>query len=302
MKEIKRIKSISELHKFLECPAPKHPAISLIEKAEMRISSEVYGRKHVLDFYFITLRENCGAIQYGRNYYDFEEGTLGFFSPGQVITPILKDESNRSEVGWSLYFHPDFLMNSSLGYKMRDYTFFSYTANEALHISEGEKETLYDCVQKIKLEYNQNIDKHSQGLMISNLELLLNYCTRFYDRQFYTRSNHHQDVVTKTESFLLQYFNSEKSLNFGLPTVKQCAEHVNLSPNYLSDLLKKETGKNTKEHIDYYLLERAKSLLLTTNNSISEIAYELGFEYSQSFSKSFKKGIGITPNEFRRLN
>lgn len=301
MSEFVKIKSISELHKFLGIGKPKHPAITVIDSSAINRPSQIYGKKYILDFYMIALKNHNGEALYGRNYYDFQEGALVFMSPNQVITPT-KAPTEISEDGWSIYFHPDFVLQSDLGKKIHQYSFFSYAANESLHLSEDEKETLFDCVQKIKKEYSQNIDKHSQSLMISNLELLLNYCTRFYDRQFYTRSNHHQDVVSKVETFLLQYFNSDNSLNLGLPTVRQCAEQVNLSPNYLSDLLKKETGKNTKEHIDYYVLKQAKSLLLTTNRSVSEIAYDLGFEYSQSFSKFFKKEVGSTPNAFRRLN
>ena len=302
MSEFVRIRSINELHKFLGVKNPKHPSITVIDSSsEMQLPTDMYNKKYILDFYMVALKGHNGEAVYGHNYYDFEEGTMIFMAPGQVITPVGSNTTPSNE-GWSLFFHPDFIRHSDLGKKISQYSFFSYDSNEALHLSEDEKETIYDCIKKIKKEYNQNIDKHSQSVMISNIELLLNYCTRFYDRQFITRSHHNKDVVSKIELILRTYFNSEHPINIGIPTVKYCAEQVNLSPNYLSDLLKKETGKNTKEHIDFYMMQKAKSLLLTTDSSIGEIAYNLGFEYSQSFSKLFKKKSGVTPNEFRSLN
>lgn len=301
MSEFIKIKSISQLHKMLGDGKPRHPAVSVVNNADIQIPEDMIGKKVLLDFYVISFKSEFGEFKYGRNYYDFEEGTLIFLAPGQVITEIdPHDKSNAS--GWSLYFHPDLVMKSELGRKMNNYSFFSYEANEALHLSDEEKETVFDCMTKIKKEYSQNIDKHSHALIVSNLELLLNYCTRFYDRQFYTRTTQNQDIVTHMESLLKNYFNSDKPLNLGIPTVKYCAAQVNLSPNYLSDLLKKETGKNTKEHIDYYLIQKAKSLLMSTNSSIGEIAYDLGFEYPRYFSKLFKKKTGMTPVQFKTLN
>lgn len=205
-------------------------------------------------------------------------------------------------MGWGLFFHPDLLRGTSLGTKMKDYTFFSYETSEALHMSDKEKEILYDCIQKIETELRENIDNHSQTLIVSNIELLLNYCQRYYGRQFITRNNFNRDILSQVENILRKYFNSEDLKKNGLPSVSYLADKVNLSPNYLSDLLKKETGMNAKDHIHHHLIEEAKNILLGTNKSISEIAYELGFEYPQYFSKLFKQKTGNTPQEFRNLN
>lgn len=205
-------------------------------------------------------------------------------------------------MGWGLFFHPDLLRGTSLGMKMKDYTFFSYETSEALHLSDKEKEILYDCIQKIETELQENIDHHSQTLIVSNIELLLNYCQRYYGRQFITRKNSNRDIVAQVENVLKGYFFSDTLKMEGLPTVSDLADKVNLSPNYLSDLLKKETGMNTKDHIHHFLIEEAKNILLSSNKSVSEIAYELGFEYPQYFSKLFKQKTGNTPQEFRNLN
>lgn len=302
MNNLVSINSISELHKILGCAPPKHPAISFIKFSEMDIPKGVVFNGANINFYIISLKTAKGKMRYGRNYYDFEEGTLVFTSPNQVLYPDHLLEDFQDTEGWSLFFHPDLLYQSVLSNKMNAYSFFSYDVNEALHLSENEKRKLLKCIENITEEYNQNIDQLSQPLIVNNLELLLNYCMRFYGRQFYTRSKHNKGVITKVEVLLKNYFSSEKPTSLGLPSVKYCAEHVNLSPNYLSDLLKKETGKNTKEHIDYYLLEKAKTLLLSSELNINEIAYDLGFEYPKSFSKLFKKKIGLTPSEYRRMN
>lgn len=254
------------------------------------------------EFYVISFKTSKGKVKYGRNYYDFEEGTMLFTAPNQVLYPSHLTQDFDFEEGWSLFFHPDLFHHYDLGKRINSYNFFSYETNEALHLSDSEKQKIMACLQNITEEYSQNIDRHSQELIVSNLELLLNYCKRFYDRQFYTRSKQNKDIVIQIEKLLLDYFNSDKPTLIGLPTVKYCANQVNLSPNYLSDLLKKETGKNTKEHIDYYLLKKAKTLLLGSSLNISEIAYDLGFEYPKSFSKLFKKKMGITPNQYRQAN
>ena len=301
MSEFIKIKSISELHRTLGIGKPKHPAISLVYTKDVDLTADLFNKKYLWDFYMISMKyENCD-LNYGRNYYDFEEGTLIFTSPGQVVEATTQP-AGANENGWALYFHPDLIQQSALGSKIKSYTFFSYAFHEALHLSEDEKNTVNRCVAAIEQEYRQNIDKHSQTVIVSNLELLLNYCNRFYDRQFYTRSSHQQGVVEKIEELLLAYFNSDQSLQQGIPSVKYCAEQVNLSPNYLSDLLKKETGKNTQEHIHYHLIEKAKNLLLTSNASVNEIAYDLGFEYPQYFGNLFKKKVGMSPNKFRQVN
>lgn len=301
MNQIREIKSISQMHQILGLEKPMHPAISLVNMKDVKLSKELFNQRYIWDFYMISLKfENC-ELQYGRQYYDFEEGTLVFSSPGQVFE-AKKQPETLNENGWALYFHSDLIRKSDLGKNIKSYGFFSYKANEALHLSGKEKEKILRCTEAIEDECQQNIDKHSQTVIVSNLDLLLNYCNRFYDRQFYTRSTHQQDIVEKIEALLLNYFSLDKTVHQGIPTVKFCAEQENLSPNYLSDLLKKETGKNTQEHIHFHLIEKAKNLLLSSNLSVSGIAYDLGFEYPQSFGTLFKKKVGMSPNKYRQLN
>lgn len=296
------INSISELHRMLGFEKPKHPAISFIPFSKMNLPQDINFDGANTEFYIISLKTTKGHMKYGRNYYDFEEGTMIFTAPNQVLHPSSMVSDTVDTEGWSLFFHPDLIHNSDLGNKINEYSYFLYETDEALHLSDTEKSKILNCIDNIVEEYSQNIDQHSQELIVSNLELLLNYCKRFYDRQFYTRANQHKGVVLQIETLLKKHFSSNTSEKLGLPTVKHCAEQVNLSPNYLSDLLKKETGKNTKEHIDYFLIDRAKTLLLNSDLQISEIAYDLGFEYPKSFSKLFKKRVGITPKEYRISN
>ena len=201
-----------------------------------------------------------------------------------------------------MFFHPDLIRGTSLGNKIKEYTFFSYEVNEALHLSDKEKQTLWDCVYKLENELSENIDLHSQTLITSNIELLLNYCARYYDRQFITRKKVNTNLLTKFETILNSYFNSNDQLYKKLPSVKYFAELLFLSPNYLSDLLKKETGKTAQEYLHYYLIEEAKNNLLNTNDPINEIAFNLGFEYPQYFSKLFKSKTGMTPIAYRNMN
>ncbi len=203
--------------------------------------------------------------------------------------------------GWGLLFHPDLIRGTSLGARMKNYTFFSYETSEALHLSDKEKQILYDCILKIQSELDENIDSHTQNLIVSNIDLLLNYCSRYYGRQFITRKNSNRNILTQVESHLHNYFSSG-SAEKGLPTVKYLAENVHLSPNYLSDLLKKETGMNAKEHIHFFLIEEAKNILMNSNISVNEIAYRLGFVYPQYFSRIFKSKTGMSPVEFRNKN
>jgi YesN/AraC family two-component response regulator len=244
-----------------------------------------------------------GALKYGRKYFDFQEGSLICISPNQVLAV---EESNKEEQekleGWGLFFHPDLLHRTSLAGKMKLYTYFSYDINEALHLSDTEKQVLYDCVAKIDKELTHAIDKHSQTLIVSNIELLLNYCLRYYDRQFVTRSNNHKDILSKLENILVEFFRRDSLRTEGLPSVKYCAEKLFLSPNYLSDLLKRETGKSAQDHIHYYLVTELKNRLLNSNASINEIAYELGFEYPHYLTRLFKTKTGMTPTEFRNTN
>lgn len=301
MKEIVRLKSITQVHDFLGIEKPKHPLISVIPIDGKIINAEYGDITWVLDFYQISLKSGIkGSLTYGRNFYDFEEGTMAFMKPGQTMK-VESSEEMEGNSGWTLLFHPDLLRKSELGRRIDDYSFFSYASNEALHLSDDEKQTITELVIKIEKEYNQNIDKHSQILIISNIELLLNYCTRFYDRQFYTRTNFNQDYVSKFEEMLKNYFNSDKHLKLGIPTVSFCGEEMNMSGHYLSDLLKKETGMSAQEHIHQFIINKAKNLLLSTNDTVSQIAYDLGFEYPQHFSKIFKSKIGMSPLQYRKV-
>lgn len=300
MSDIFKIESISQLHKILGCSPPLHPGISWIKFSDMDISLNSDTTTTLANFYVISLKTAAGKMRYGRNFYDFEEGSLIFTAPNQIVNPTHLAEDLLDQEGWSLFIHPELLYSSDLGNKMPNYSFFSYDTNEALHLSEKEKRKILESIQNIYDEYAQNMDNHSQELILSNLELLLNYCKRFYDRQFMTRKKQNIDVLTKIDNLLRNYFNSDQPVLSGLPTVKFCAEQMHLSANYLSDLLKKETGKSTKEHIDYFLLETAKKRLLNSTMNISEIAFELGFENGKSLGKLFKKKLGITPNQFRK--
>ncbi len=293
------VQSISELHRLVQYLPPKHPLVSIIDHNDFyahRPSGECAYR---FGFYTISCKKVDGSLKYGKGSYDFGEGSLLFTAPGQVIS---SGPGVTVAEGWALFIHPDLIHGTDLGKRIHQYTFFNYEANEALHISEEEKLTIKDCINKIEKEYAQNIDKHSQGLIVSNIELLLNYCNRFYDRQFYTRAKVNQDVVQQFESLLKDYFAQPALINAGLPNVKYFASKLNLSPNYLSDVLNKFTGKTTQEHIHLELIDKAKTMLWSTNNSISEIAYGLGFEHPSHFTKIFKSKTGKSPSEFRLVN
>ncbi len=246
---------------------------------------------------------DCGVLLYGKNSYDYEEGTLVFTAPGQVIEYEgdfkISDDGNE---GWTLVFHPDLIRKSDLAEKINRYSFFNYDVNEALHLSDDERNTIEELLDKIIKEYSQNLDRYSQHLIVSNIELLLDYCLRFYDRQFYTRTNLNNDFVSKFERTLQEYYQSNKASEIGIPNVNYFAKELSLSSNYLSDLLKKETGKTTQEHIHLFIIEKAKTRLLNSDNSISEIGYALGFEYPQHFSNLFKAKTGFSPRDYRHLN
>lgn len=300
MDGFENIVSITQGHKLLSLGRPGHPLISVISNKEVCFPAKFFDAKFVFDFYMITLKSGFnGSLKYGRNSYDFEEGTMIFTAPGQVISSSIIHQHEPKHDGWTLVFHPDLIRRSSLSKRINEYNFFSYGVNEGLHVSESEKNTLTEIISKIKSEYSLNMDQHSQHLMVSNIELLLDYCTRYFDRQFYTRTNLNKDVVVKFEELLNEYFSSSKISEKGIPTVEFCAEALNHSPKYLSNLLKKETGKNTQTHIYYYLIEKAKNRLLNSSSPVSQVAYELGFEYPQHFSKLFKLKSGFSPSEFR---
>lgn len=294
------IASISELHDYVGAQKPKHPLISLIDNSRFYAQCPRDLTAFRFGFYTISCKRIHGVLKYGKGHYDFSEGSLMFTAPWQVITGSI-DEKGVEE-GWALFIHPDLLHASDLGKKIHQYSFFGYDVNEALHISEDEKQTIRDCVDKIEKEYSQNIDKHTQQLIIGNIELLLNYCDRFYDRQFFTRSKVSSDVVQQFDRLLNAYFAKDTLIETGLPGVKYFASELNLSPNYLSDLLNRYTGKTTQEHIHLRLIDKAKSLLWGTEHSISEIAYELGFEHPSHFTKIFKTKTGQSPSAFRGLS
>jgi AraC-like DNA-binding protein len=281
---------------------PRHPLVTVTDfsKADTHGQSNI---KLTSGFYAIMFKNGCnGALKYGRKYFDFQEGSLICISPNQVLS-VEGDEEQRDKLeGWGLFFHPDLLHRTSLSGKMKTYTYFSYDVNEALHLSETEKHVLQDCVLKIDQELTHAIDKYSQTLIVSNIELLLNYCLRFYERQFITRSNENEDVLGKLESILAEYFQSDSLKEQGLPSVKYCADKIFLSPNYLSDLLRKETGKSAQEHIHYYLVKEIKDRLLNSKVSVNEIAYEMGFEYPHYLTRLFKSKTGVTPTGFRNVN
>lgn len=304
--DILNIKSITQFHQLLNLPAPQHPLITFhrdnSKETDYELDDKFFEMRFTTDMYTIMYKDSVsGSLGYGRNSYDFQHGTLIFIAPKQVITSPSKETLQQSK-GWSLMFHLDLIRKSSLGESINDYGFFSYNVNEALHLSNKEENFIFEVMKQIEEEYSQNIDKHSQRLIISNLELLLNYCTRFYDRQFYTRTNLNKDFVTQFEHKLRAYFNSNKPLELGVPTVDYFGKELNMSGNYLSDLLKKETGKSVKSHINEMVIDKSKTILLNSNTSVSEIAYGLGFEYPQSFTRLFKKETGISPLEYRTLN
>lgn len=291
------VQTISELHAIAGLSKPKHPLVTVIDYSKVVVSNAPESGSFKCGFYAVNFKKHCDFI-YGREAFDHAEGTLHCTAPEQVISFDRKKEANSSE-GWGLYFHPELIRHTPLGNKIHEYAFFAYAENEALHLSEQEKQTVLSILKQMEAEYNTNIDHYSQELIISNIELLLNYCKRYYGRQFITRTSQNKDVIARFEQFLIDYFNSGKLVSAGIPSVRHCAETMNLSPNYFSDLLKSETGKNTQEHIHYYLIEKAKTILAGSTKSINEIAYELGFEYPQNFSKLFKQKVGISPTEFR---
>ena len=293
------IRTISDVHKFYNCDKPRHPLISVIDLTTVNPERTGQDVLYRTGFYNIMCKRFDGVMKYGRSYYDFEEGSLMFTSPGQVVASSAETAIIE---GWGLFFHPDLLAGTELGKRIREYSFFQYDVNEALHVSDDEKKILLDCLEKIKREYSQNIDRHTKGLTVDNLQMICNYCARFYERQFFTREKVSHDAVQKFESLLIGYFETERLMEAGLPDVKYFASKLNLSPNYLSDLLNKFTGKTTQEHIHLQLVSKAKTMLWGSDKSISEIAYELGFEHPSHFTKLFKTQTGSTPKAYRNLN
>lgn len=298
-----QLQTIADLFKFFQLDQPiRHPLIAVVDfsKVNEHISADT---RISADFYVLIFKNyNRNNVKYGRKVVDFHDGSLICMAPNHVLEMDEDVEESPNMMGWGVFFHPDLIRGTSLNEKMKGYSFFSYEMAEALHMSEKEKQILYECVLKIEAELQENIDVHSQAIIVSTVEVLLNYCSRFYGRQFITRKSSGNSVVMQVEKILNEYFKQNDIGEKGLPTVKYMAEQVHLSPGYLSDLLKKETGKNTQDHIHFYLIEEAKSILLSTDKSIGEIAYALGFEYPQYFNKLFKQKTGKTPIAFRSMN
>jgi len=296
--EIHNIKSISQLMRLLELPAPLHPMVALVDYHHVPMETFPKGQKISLDFYKISFKTTFkGQIKYGQGFYDFEEGGLAFLKPKQIVSP---PEDMGSYEGIALYFHPDFIRTYPLGKTIHQYGFFSYDVSEALFLSAKEKEIIARLFASVADELNSNIDSFSQDVLVSQLELLLNYSNRFYNRQFITRKAINHDIITSLDKLLDEYFEEGNSLKNGLPSVKYISGELKLSQRYLSDMLRSLTGFNTQQYIQNAIIEKAKEKLSTTNLSVSEIAYELGFEHSQSFSKLFKTKTNISPLEFRQ--
>lgn len=293
------INSISELHRLLELPKPKHPLVSVIRFEDTKCFDQESLRSVAYHFYCIAIKNNFeGKMKYGQQYYDFDEGVMTFFSPMQVVTTDIVEGLKLS--GYWLVVHPDFIRNYNLGQSIKQYDYFSYAVNEALYLSDDEENTVNAIMQHIEKEYVSTIDNFSQDVIVSQIELLLNYCNRFYNRQFITRRTASNDLLIKLESLLSHYFNSEQIQESGIPTVKYISGELNVSPDYLSDMLRNLTGQNTQQHIHNYLIEKAKEILTTTNLSIGEIANQLGFTYPQSFNKLFRTKTNFSPLEFRQ--
>lgn len=296
-----RLKTVSELHRFNNIAPPNHPLISLIDYSEIRPTPVNGELKWVQEFYTISIKRNVvGKYRYGQESYDFDEGLMTFFAPEQVISvQLVEGDFTGKPSGWILAIHPDFLFGTSLAINMKKYPFLNYSVREALFLSEKEENKIFEILQNIKGEYHANLDQFSQNIIVNQLELLLNYSERFYQRQFLTRKISNHQILDRLETLLEDYFKSSTISDKGLPTVQYVSENLNLTTDYLSTMLKSLTGQTTQQHIHSKLIEKAKVKLSTTNLSVSEIAYTLGFEHSQSFNKLFKSKTKQTPLEFR---
>ena len=298
MGDLRRFETISEYNTFNNNET-LHPLVSVVDlsRASPRQASNMY-----FGFYTVFLKEvKCGDLRYGRHTYDYQEGTLVFIAPGQVISVDNSGETYQPK-GYALIFQPDLLHGTTLGRHMQDYSFFGYQSNEALHLSERERKIAMECFAKIEYELEHAVDKHSKRLIVSNIELFLNYCIRFYDRQFITRDSVHQGILERFEQLVNEYFQTGKPQIHGLPTVAWCAEQLNLSANYFGDLVKKESGQSAQEYIQFKIMEVAKTKIFDRSKTINEIAFELGFRYPQHFSRFFKERAGHSPNEYRTLH
>lgn len=295
MEEILKFDTISQYNVFNNHET-LHPLVSVIDfsKAAPRKL-----RRSYFGFYAVLLKDvKCGDLRYGKNLYDYQEGTLVFIAPGQ-LAGIESSEELYQPKGHGVVFHPDLIRGTSLGRHMDDYTFFEYNVSEALHVSERERNLILDCFAKIKFELEHDVDKHSKTLIATNIELLLNYCVRFYDRQFIIRDQANKGILERFETLLKDFFSSDKPQTKGLPSVAWCAGELNLSANYFGDLIKKETGKTAREFIQLKLIDVAKARIFDPKKSVSEVAYGLGFKYPQHFSRVFKQYVGLSPQEYR---
>lgn len=299
MKTPEKVSSISALHQFLGLKKPSNPLISVFNFDDVKLQQDTILSTVITDFYVVALKKDCagGKFKYGQQYYDFDEGIMYFTAPHQVLQ--FEDILLNGVKGFVLVVHPDFLHGYPLASKVKDYGFFSYATNEALHLSEKEEKSVMDIIDNIEREIDANMDSFTQDLLISNLDLLLKYSDRFYNRQFLTRKKVNNDLLSRLENLLDDYFKNDQLTINGIPTVHFVAEQLNLSANYLSDMLRIQTGQTTQQHIQNRLIEKAKELLSTTEMSVSEIAYQLGFEHPQSFHRLFKNRTSFSPLEFR---
>lgn len=294
----RQFNSISDLHRVLGLPKPLHPLVSLVDNTQIAIDKDQLPASFLLNFYKISYKKGLrGKIKYGQNYYDFDEGGMVFTSPNQLLATAEDDTEYK---GYTLLIHPDFIRNCPLARNIKNYGFFSYAVHEALHLSEKEKSVILGIFKNIEDELQSTIDDFSQDVIVSQIELILNYSNRFYKRQFITRKAVNNDLLAKSEELLADYFNNETALMKGLPTVQYIAEQLNVSPRYLSDMLRSLTGQNGQQHIHNKLIEKAKEVLSISNLSVAEIAYQLGFEHPQSFNKLFKRKTNLSPLEFRQ--
>jgi AraC family transcriptional activator of pobA len=276
-----------------------HPLVSILDQS---YSKPIQAARYISELYIIFLKdENCAEMKYGRQHYDYQDGTLLFIAPGQVFG-FEEQGKMLQPSGWALVFHPDLILGTSLGRHIKGYNYFSYGVSEALHLSEQERQIALECFSKIQYELAHAIDTHSRDLIVSNIELFLKYCVRFYDRQFITRNHIHKDIVVKLEKLLDDYYQSDKPQVIGLPSVSYCAEELHLSAKYFGDLIKKETGKSAQEYIQDKVIYLAKEKILDNSKTLSEIAYEIGFKYPQHFTRLFKQRVGQSPSEYRILN
>lgn len=297
MERIVNFESISDYNTFNNHET-LHPLVSIVDLSKATPRSAY---KMNFGIYAVILKETkCGDLKYGKQYYDYQDGTLVFFAPGQIVE-VQDTGIPYQPSGHALIFHPDLLVGTPLGRLIDEYSFFAYSTNEALHLSEKERRVVLDCFEKITTKLQRPIDKHSKRLISSNLELLLNYCDRFYDRQFITRENVNKGVLERFESLLTDFFHDNKAYSLGLPTVAYCADQLHLSSNYFGDLIKKETGRTAQDFIQSKIINIAKERVFDLSKSVSEIAYDLGFKYPQHFTRLFKQKVGCTPLEYRKI-